>query len=129
MRCFPFYHQQNFIIVENGWLAFQLEEEFLKLLHSSDSDWRISYVNKDFSVCRYSIMVKYKVAHLQQNFKNWLELKKMHKFWDILSIEIVVEVSIASRAVSAEKFSFFLFLPMNSHVGLSRNLLCHFGTF
>ena len=54
-RCYPFHHRPNFNILEDGWLAFQPEEEFSRLIHSSDSNWRISYVNKDFTVCRYNM--------------------------------------------------------------------------
>ena len=51
-RSSAFFHSPSFAAIEDGWLAFQPEEEFSKLIHSSDSDWRMTYANKDFSVCR-----------------------------------------------------------------------------
>ncbi|XP_053209374.1 myotubularin-related protein 9-like isoform X1 [Panonychus citri] len=47
---FPFYYPCNFEIVEDGWDAFQIEKEFSKIMMYSDA-WRISYVNKNFTVC------------------------------------------------------------------------------
>jgi len=46
---YPFFYRAMFDIVEDGWDAFQLENEFSKIKMYSD-DWRISYVNKDFAV-------------------------------------------------------------------------------
>lgn len=41
---------KDFRVLEDGWQIFQPEIEFSKLIHAADSEWRISYVNKDFSV-------------------------------------------------------------------------------
>ena len=49
-RHYAFYYNPNYKLLENGWALFQTEEEFAKLIHSADSDWRISYVNIDGSV-------------------------------------------------------------------------------
>ena len=38
-----------FEVLENGWDAFQPEREFGRFKEISE-DWRLSYVNKDFSV-------------------------------------------------------------------------------
>ena len=43
-------------MLENGWALFQTEEEFAKLIHSADSDWRISYVNIDGSVSEIHVL-------------------------------------------------------------------------
>lgn len=47
---YPFYYPCNFEIVEDGWFAFQIEKEFSKIMMYSDA-WRISYVNKNFTIC------------------------------------------------------------------------------
>ena len=39
-----------YTVLEDGWTAFRPETEFSKLVMQQD-DWRISYVNKDYSVC------------------------------------------------------------------------------
>ena len=49
-RHYAFYYNPNYKLLENGWALFQTEEEFAKLIHSADSDWRISYVNIEGSV-------------------------------------------------------------------------------
>uniref|UniRef100_A0A0K2USV3 Myotubularin related protein 9 [Monodelphis domestica] n=2 Tax=Lepeophtheirus salmonis TaxID=72036 RepID=A0A0K2USV3_LEPSM len=51
-RSYPFFYNPNFKQIEDGWSLFQPEEEFSKLVHSNNKEWRISYVNSDFSVCR-----------------------------------------------------------------------------
>lgn len=38
-------------MIEDGWTAFRPEIEFSKLVMQQQEDWRISYVNKDYSVC------------------------------------------------------------------------------
>ncbi|XP_025090665.1 myotubularin-related protein 9-like [Pomacea canaliculata] len=47
---FPFFFRPTFEVLENGWGAFQPEMEFNRFKEISE-DWRLSYVNKDFSVC------------------------------------------------------------------------------
>ncbi|XP_077487066.1 myotubularin-related protein 9 isoform X2 [Amblyomma americanum] len=46
----PFFYNPSFVIMEDGWSAFTTEQDFAKIKLVSD-DWRISLVNKDFSVC------------------------------------------------------------------------------
>lgn len=46
---YPFFHRAMFDIVEDGWEAFQIETEFAGIVRYSD-DWRISYVNQEFTV-------------------------------------------------------------------------------
>ena len=55
-RHYAFYYNPNYKLLENGWALFQTEEEFAKLIHSADSDWRISYVNIDGSVSEIHIL-------------------------------------------------------------------------
>ncbi len=38
-------------MLEDGWTAFRPEIEFAKLVLQQPEDWRISYVNKDYSIC------------------------------------------------------------------------------
>ncbi|KAG1666790.1 Myotubularin-related protein 9 [Nymphon striatum] len=47
---YPFFYRPMFDIVENGWTAFNIENEFAELQMQSD-DWRITKVNTDFSIC------------------------------------------------------------------------------
>ncbi|CAM1324598.1 MTMR9 (predicted) [Pycnogonum litorale] len=47
---YPFFYRSMPDAVENGWMAFDTETEFADLQMHSD-DWRISHVNKDFTVC------------------------------------------------------------------------------
>ncbi|XP_054167367.1 myotubularin-related protein 9-like [Oppia nitens] len=47
---YPHFYRAMYEVVENGWNAFQIENEFSQLLMLSD-DWRISYVNRDFAAC------------------------------------------------------------------------------
>lgn len=54
-RSYPFYYKPQFKQLEDGWSLFRPEEEFAKLIHSSDSNWRISYVNKDYKVRAFSL--------------------------------------------------------------------------
>ena len=46
---YPFFYRPEFEVLENGWDAYQPEREFSRIKEISD-DWRLSYVNKDFSV-------------------------------------------------------------------------------
>lgn len=46
----PFFYNPSFVIMEDGWSAFTTEQDFAKIKLVSD-DWRVSLVNKDFSVC------------------------------------------------------------------------------
>lgn len=48
---YPFFYQPVYSVLEDGWTAFRPEIEFSKLVMLQPEDWRISYVNKDFSVC------------------------------------------------------------------------------
>ena len=47
---YPFHYQADFKGLENGWSLFQPEEEFAKIIYSSSMEWRISYVNIDYTV-------------------------------------------------------------------------------
>lgn len=48
---YPFFYQPAYSMLEDGWTSFRPEVEFSKLVLQQPDDWRISYVNKDFSVC------------------------------------------------------------------------------
>ena len=47
---YAFFYNPGFKAIEDGWSLFQPEEEFAKIIHSADSEWRISYANIDYSV-------------------------------------------------------------------------------
>ncbi|OXB78609.1 UNVERIFIED_CONTAM: hypothetical protein H355_010089 [Colinus virginianus] len=47
---YPFFYRPMFEIEEDGWCTFLPDEEF-ELLSSVTDEWRLSCVNKDFSVC------------------------------------------------------------------------------
>uniref|UniRef100_A0A803YNF1 Myotubularin phosphatase domain-containing protein n=1 Tax=Meleagris gallopavo TaxID=9103 RepID=A0A803YNF1_MELGA len=47
---YPFFYRPMFEIVEDGWSAFLPEKEF-EVLSSVTDEWRLSYINKDFSIC------------------------------------------------------------------------------
>ncbi|XP_042688881.1 myotubularin-related protein 9-like [Centrocercus urophasianus] len=47
---YPFFYRPMFEIVEDGWSAFLPEKEFEVLMSVTDQ-WRLSYINKDFSIC------------------------------------------------------------------------------
>src|SRR5699024_4248144 len=47
---YPHFYNPEFSFVEDGWTAFQLENEFATLTNFSD-EWRLSSVNKNFKVC------------------------------------------------------------------------------
>ena len=48
-RSYPFYYNPNFKPLEDGWSLFQAEVEFTNMVRS-DSNWRISHVNKGYAV-------------------------------------------------------------------------------
>uniref|UniRef100_A0A0N5AGS3 Myotubularin phosphatase domain-containing protein n=1 Tax=Syphacia muris TaxID=451379 RepID=A0A0N5AGS3_9BILA len=48
---YPFYYQCPFTILDDGWTAFDAEQEFAKLMVRSSDKWRLSNVNKDYRVC------------------------------------------------------------------------------
>ncbi|KAJ6661222.1 hypothetical protein lerEdw1_015359 [Lerista edwardsae] len=47
---YPFFYRPMFEVIEDGWHSFLPEREF-ELLSSVTNEWRLSYVNKDFSIC------------------------------------------------------------------------------
>ncbi|XP_046393459.1 myotubularin-related protein 9 [Ischnura elegans] len=49
-KLYPFWYRPMYTILEDGWTAFRPETEYSKLIVQSE-DWRITYVNKDFTVC------------------------------------------------------------------------------
>ena len=53
---YPHFYRAMFDLVENGWNAFQIENEFSDILMFSD-EWRISLVNKDFAVILFQILI------------------------------------------------------------------------
>lgn len=48
---YAFFFRPMFDVLEDGWTSFRTDSEFGKVSSATD-EWRISYVNKDFSVCR-----------------------------------------------------------------------------
>lgn len=48
---YPFFYRPMFDVLENGWDAFQPEREFARFKEISE-EWRLSNVNKDFTVCK-----------------------------------------------------------------------------
>lgn len=48
---YPFFYRPMFEVTEDGWSSFLPEQEF-ELLASETEDWRLSEVNRDFSVCQ-----------------------------------------------------------------------------
>ncbi|KJH48406.1 hypothetical protein DICVIV_05521 [Dictyocaulus viviparus] len=48
---YPFYYQCPFQVLDNGWKAFDPEEEFARLIVRCGDAFRISEVNKGFEVC------------------------------------------------------------------------------
>lgn len=48
---YPFYYRCPFTILDDGWTAFDTEQEFAKLILRCQDKWRISAVNKQFRVC------------------------------------------------------------------------------
>ncbi|XP_010169026.1 myotubularin-related protein 9 [Antrostomus carolinensis] len=47
---YPFFYRPMFDIVEDGWRSFLPDQEF-ELLTSVTDEWRLSCINKEFSVC------------------------------------------------------------------------------
>ncbi|NXD85530.1 MTMR9 protein, partial [Halcyon senegalensis] len=47
---YPFFYRPMFEILEDGWRSFLPDQEF-ELLSSVTDDWRLSCINKEFSVC------------------------------------------------------------------------------
>ncbi|XP_067999317.1 myotubularin-related protein 9 isoform X1 [Melanerpes formicivorus] len=47
---YPFFYRPMFEVVEDGWLSFLPDQEF-ELLTSVTDEWRLSCINKDFSIC------------------------------------------------------------------------------
>ncbi|XP_078449733.1 myotubularin-related protein 9 isoform X1 [Lampetra planeri] len=47
---YPFFYRPMFEALEDGWHSFLPEHEFARLT-SHTADWRLSHVNKDFTVC------------------------------------------------------------------------------
>ncbi|XP_062979810.1 myotubularin-related protein 9 [Elgaria multicarinata webbii] len=47
---YPFFYRPMFEVIEDGWHSFLPEREF-ELLSAVTNEWRLSYINKDFSVC------------------------------------------------------------------------------
>lgn len=47
---YPFFYRPMFDVIEDGWHSFLPEQEF-ELYSSATSEWRLSYVNKEFAVC------------------------------------------------------------------------------
>nr|DBA25482.1 TPA: hypothetical protein GDO54_009862 [Pyxicephalus adspersus] len=48
---YPFFYRPMFEVTEDGWHAFLPDQEF-ELLSLETEDWRLSHVNRDFSVCQ-----------------------------------------------------------------------------
>ncbi|VDK64215.1 unnamed protein product [Onchocerca ochengi] len=48
---YPFYYRCPFTVLDNGWTAFDAEQEYAKLKIRCKDGWRISAVNKGFRVC------------------------------------------------------------------------------
>lgn len=49
---YPFCFQRDFDIIQDGWTICSVEEEFSRLKAISD-EWRISDVNRNFTVCSH----------------------------------------------------------------------------
>ncbi|VBB26450.1 unnamed protein product [Acanthocheilonema viteae] len=48
---YPFYYRCPFTVLDNGWTAFDAEQEYAKLMIRCKDGWRVSAVNKGFRVC------------------------------------------------------------------------------
>ncbi|KAJ8870865.1 hypothetical protein PR048_027166 [Dryococelus australis] len=48
-RMYPFFYRPMYPILEDGWTAFRPETEYAHLINSQGEEWRISYINRDFS--------------------------------------------------------------------------------
>lgn len=49
---YPHFYRAMFELVEDGWDAFHIENEFSNILMFSD-EWRISHINQNFAVIYY----------------------------------------------------------------------------
>lgn len=47
---YPFYYRCPFKILDDGWSAFDMEEQFAQLFIKCPDRWRISAVNKNYEV-------------------------------------------------------------------------------
>ncbi|NXM25733.1 MTMR9 protein, partial [Oxyruncus cristatus] len=47
---YPFFYRPMFEVLEDGWRSFLPDQEF-ELLSSATDEWRLSCINKEFSVC------------------------------------------------------------------------------
>ncbi len=47
---YPFYYKIDFKLIEDGWQSYTVESEYYKYFSHSDSEWRLSDVNKNFKV-------------------------------------------------------------------------------
>lgn len=47
---YPFYYRCPFTTLDNGWDAFNMEQQFSKLILRCANKWRLSEVNKNFEV-------------------------------------------------------------------------------
>ncbi|CAG9537354.1 unnamed protein product [Cercopithifilaria johnstoni] len=48
---YPFYYRCPFTVLDDGWTAFDAEQEYAKLMIRCKDGWRVSAVNKGFRVC------------------------------------------------------------------------------
>lgn len=48
---FSFYHPRTFETPDDGWTAFDVQQQFASLMLVCNDRWRISAVNKNFEVC------------------------------------------------------------------------------
>ena len=58
----PFFNRENSKTTENGWNIFSAEQDFSRFFDKLDSqnDWRISHVNKNYSVNQYRLISIFK---------------------------------------------------------------------
>ena len=49
-KLYPFFYRPNFMVIENGWDAFDTESEYKKLVSTCPDEWRFTNVNKEFQV-------------------------------------------------------------------------------
>lgn len=47
---YPFYYRCPFTVLDNGWTAFDTEQEYAKLMIRCQEGWRISSVNAKYRV-------------------------------------------------------------------------------
>ena len=48
---YPFYHPKTFETLDDGWNAFDVNQQFASLMLRCSDRWRISAVNTNFEVC------------------------------------------------------------------------------